>query len=282
MGRGKRTKTRKQDLVFEICRQTGISPKQEWKSTGSTVTADAFEAILCRIAKDTGIPPEHLEKHQKTIWRMLHKSMEGMVLALEIINKPSIVYRMECFLFLFINSWELLLKAKIIEDSRTVDSVNEPDNPHRTITFGRAVRTVFVSEKDAMRMDLLKIEDLRNGSAHFFIPIIPPNALQLFQAGILNYERKISTWFDRSLCEKIPKGMIFLVAELDPSLFTLDSPILSKQLPLESLAYLKEWQSAVREEIAGLDDNAVPLYAVPIHINLSVINNPSKADILSF
>jgi len=47
--------------------------------------------------------------------KVLDKSVEAYILALEIINQLSIKYRIETFTYLICNAWELLLKAKIID-----------------------------------------------------------------------------------------------------------------------------------------------------------------------
>lgn len=45
---------------------------------------------------------------------MLEKSVAAMLSAIEIYNKPDFKYREETFAVLCINSWELLLKAKVL------------------------------------------------------------------------------------------------------------------------------------------------------------------------
>ena len=49
--------------------------------------------------------------------RLVNKSVEGYILALETINRLSIQYRVETFCYLICNAWELLLKAKILDDA---------------------------------------------------------------------------------------------------------------------------------------------------------------------
>jgi uncharacterized protein DUF3644 len=155
MPRGIRTKTKKQDIAKEISNQIGLNFEKEWKSTGSTITGDCLEAILESVAKKTGIPPEHFMNYEKLVWRLVHKSMEGMLLAIEIVNKPTIPYRMECFLFLLINSWELLMKAKIVLDKQDCNSINEQNNSDRTISFDKCAREIFKSEKHPILKNLL-------------------------------------------------------------------------------------------------------------------------------
>lgn len=48
---------------------------------------------------------------------LIEKSVACAVSAIEIYNKPDFKYREETFSILMINSWELILKAKIIKDA---------------------------------------------------------------------------------------------------------------------------------------------------------------------
>ena len=56
--------------------------------------------------------------------KLLEKSKEAFVMAIEIYNKPTIKYRVEGFSFFICNAWELMLKAHMInkfgEDSISV------------------------------------------------------------------------------------------------------------------------------------------------------------------
>ena len=52
--------------------------------------------------------------------KLLEKSENAFLLALEIYNKPTVEYRVESFCMLFINAWELMLKAHLIEEAKNV------------------------------------------------------------------------------------------------------------------------------------------------------------------
>ena len=55
--------------------------------------------------------------------QLLEKSIEAYIMALETINRLSIKYRVEAFTYFICNAWELLLKAKIIEDTNDRRSI---------------------------------------------------------------------------------------------------------------------------------------------------------------
>ena len=49
---------------------------------------------------------------------LLDKSIEAVLSAIELYNKPTFSYREESFAILMVNAWELLLKAKRLKDNR--------------------------------------------------------------------------------------------------------------------------------------------------------------------
>jgi len=55
----------------------------------------------------------------KAIYKQLvDKSIAAALAAIEVYNKPDFRYREESFVILLVNAWELLLKAKILKDSK--------------------------------------------------------------------------------------------------------------------------------------------------------------------
>ena len=281
-GEESRTKTNKHSIFGEICDHLNIPVEEAWLSEGSTVTAEGLQAILIGVAKETGTAPKHLSGHEKLVWRLVHKSTEAMILALEVINKPSISYRLECSLLLLLNAWESLLKARIVQLESDAEAINEEAKPKRTIPFLKALRIIFASEKDVIRMNLERLYDLRNDAAHLFISVVPAEPVLMFQAAVFNYEKQLNGWFQRSLCDGIPLGMMFLVPNIDAAIHSVDSPVLTRNLSPESLAYLKQWQENFKNDLDSIAENEIGSYVVPLDIRLSVVNNPKKADVLAY
>ena len=100
------------------------------------------------------------------IERLLEKSKEAFMMAIEVYNKPSIRYRLEGFSLFICNAWELMLKAHIT-NKWGESAIYYPDKPSRTISLENCVQKVFTNEKAPLRMNLMKIIDLRNTSTHF-------------------------------------------------------------------------------------------------------------------
>ena len=92
--------------------------------------------------------------------KLLDKSQEAFIMAIEIYNKPSLKYRVEGFSFFICNAWELMLKAYMI-DKLGDSSIYYDDNPNRTISLENCIRKIFTNNKDPLRINLEKIIELR-------------------------------------------------------------------------------------------------------------------------
>ena len=118
--------------------------------------------------------------------KLLEKSKEAFVLAIEIYNKPTIKYRVEGFAFFICNAWELMLKAHII-NKFDESEIYYKDNPERTINLENCIKKIFTNDKDPLRMNLEKIIELRNTSTHFiteeyemvYVPLFHPHQFKI-------------------------------------------------------------------------------------------------------
>lgn len=70
---------------------------------------------------------------------LLEHSKEAMMAAIEIYNKPTIRYRNECTAILLVNSWELVLKALLVLNRKSIFAeTNDPNIQARTISWRKA------------------------------------------------------------------------------------------------------------------------------------------------
>ena len=126
-------------------------------------------------------------------------SIEAFILALETVNRPSVKYRMEAFCFLFCNAWELLMKAKILNDGNKIFYRKKRKQPRRSLSLDDCLNCVFTSESNPIKLNIKTIHELRNNAIHLVIPFIPIDIMGLFQAGVLNYPQVLQDWFGISL-----------------------------------------------------------------------------------
>jgi hypothetical protein len=196
-----------------------------------------------------------MAKGQRTISRLLDKSVESFILSLETINRLSVRYRAESFLILICNSWELLLKARVIQAS------NDP-------------KAIYYPKKEGEKLRTLALRDC----THHFISKLPKTCMSLFQACVLNYHRHLKDWFNTSLSDRVPIGMMTLVYDFDPVEYDLTKPQLRRELGQETVNYLLGLDKAL--ETVAHDLGQPKEFSIPIDYRLVLTKSTKAGDIL--
>ncbi len=210
---------------------------------------------------------------------LIENSIEAFILALETVNRPSVKYRMEAFCFLFCNAWELLMKAKLLNDGNKIFYRKRRKQPRRSFSLDDCLNRVFTSENDPVRINIKTIHEFRNNAIHLVIPFIPSDIMGLFQAGVLNYPKALQDWFGISLSNRIPLGMMVLVYDFDPKQHSLEYARMKRRLSVETFRWLTEFQQDIRNRAAALGDSVQQFY-IPIDLKLAITKSPNKADIV--
>lgn len=153
---------------------------------------------------------------------MLEKSIAAILSAIEIYNKPDFKYREETFSVLCINSWELLLKAKLLNlSSNKLSSLyvmefgvlangnkskikrpkkNRSGNP-MSINLFEAFRVITedfgVKIEKAVNDNILALTEIRDNSIHFVNDdlLLSLKVQELGSASLQNYLHLVATWF---------------------------------------------------------------------------------------
>ena len=71
--------------------------------------------------------------------KLLGNSKAAMMAAIEIYNKPMFDYRDECTVILFLNAWELVLKALLSKNKKSIYYPKEKGRPYRTLSWKDAL-----------------------------------------------------------------------------------------------------------------------------------------------
>lgn len=95
--------------------------------------------------------------------RLLEKSVHSALSAIEIYNKPDFKYREESFSILMVNTWELLLKARILQRNKNkLESIYIVD-PNQTRKDGTSYKKPKLANSTIISILLyfkyLKIDD---------------------------------------------------------------------------------------------------------------------------
>lgn len=140
--------------------------------------------------------------------KLVKKSEEAFLLAIETFNKPTIVYRLEAFSFLMCNAWELMLKSHMIK-TMGQKSIYYKDSD-RTLSLENCIKLVFTNKKDPLRLNLEKIIELRNTSTHFITEEYEMIYVPLFQSCIFNYNEKMAKFHNIDITEIVHQNFLTL------------------------------------------------------------------------
>lgn len=207
--------------------------------------------------------------------QLLGKSQEAFLLSLEIYNKPTIQYRLEAFCFFFTNAWELMLKAYLLEGTKSEKSIfylKEKNKPRKSITLRDALRRVFPNEKDPIRKNIEDIADLRDSATHLIVQELESIYVGLFQAGVLNYLEKLKDWFGVNITDKISPAMLSLIFDIGK----VTPVILKKRHGREISNFFDIKSSEIENNINSLADKK---YCISVEYKLALVKNPKDADI---
>lgn len=149
-----------------------------------------------------------------TIERLVEKSKEAFIMAIEVYNKPTLHYRLEGFSFFICNAWELMLKAHLISKYGE-GAVYYPDKPNRTISLENCIQKVFTNEKAPLRRNLEKIIELRNTSTHFITEEYEAVYIPLLQACIFNFVEKMQEFHGEDMTEIVPNNFLALSVRIE-------------------------------------------------------------------
>jgi hypothetical protein len=154
--------------------------------------------------------------------KLLEKSVAALLSAIEIYNKPDFKYREEIFSILFVNSWELLLKAKILKDNkeklisiqvpektktktgkpiqRFYPKVNRSGNP-LTIDIFKAIDILKMSK--TLKANLEAIVEIRDNSIHFKNEDRPlaKRIQEICTASLRSYLELLKNWFSYDISD---------------------------------------------------------------------------------
>lgn len=153
---------------------------------------------------------------------MLDKSVAAMISAIEIYNKPDFKYREETFSVLCINSWELLLKAKVLQlsgnkltalfvwdrkrlkngdySTKLYRKLNRAGNP-MSVSLYEALRIINedygVQINQAVKDNIEALTEIRDNSIHFINDdyLLSTKIQEIGTASLQNYLHLVKDWF---------------------------------------------------------------------------------------
>ena len=191
-------------------------------------------------------------------------------MGLEIHNKPTIKYRVEGFSFFICNAWELMLKAELLNQKK---SIYFSDKPDRTISLELAVKRIYPDENTRIRLNLTKIIDLRNISTHFITEDYEVKYAPLFQACVLNFISEMNKFHKKDITEYIAQNFLTISTNYEP---LTNEEIKIKYPPEIAEKFIKQ-----ANEIDVLSDEYnSDKFAINIRQNLYITKSKDNADFI--
>lgn len=153
------------------------------------------------------------------------KSIGAALSAIEVYNKPDFKYREETFSILMINSWELLLKAKIVKENKgdlksiylmvnkigkngnklnsLTPDLNRSQNP-KTIGLPKCLNIceqLPINLNSAVKENIFLLMEIRDTAIHFQHSdlYLSKKVFEIGTASLKNYLTLITEWFDYDL-----------------------------------------------------------------------------------
>ncbi len=158
--------------------------------------------------------------------QLVEKSISAVISAIEIYNKPDFKYREESFCILMANAWEILLKAKLLAESKNdIREIHIKENVLKkdgsrgkkkvykknrcgneiTIDLFAAVRILNskfgVEIDDACISNIELLVEIRDNAVHFYNadPELTKKVLEVGTASLRSYITYVQQWFDYNL-----------------------------------------------------------------------------------
>ena len=200
--------------------------------------------------------------------KLIDKSKEAFMMAIEVYNKPSIKYRVEGFSFFICNAWELMLKAHMINKFGN-ESIYYKDNPNRTITLENCIKKVLTNDKDPLRRNLEKIIELRNMSTHFVTEEYEMVYIPLFQAAVFNFIEKMQSFHNVDMTEIIPQNFLTLTVSYN----SLNTDEIRAKYPKE----IAEKLIGANEEHAPIIDENNNRFAIRVNHHYYITKKKEEA-----
>ena len=189
---------------------------------------------------------------------LLKNSISAYFAAIEIHNKPNILYRYETVTLLIINAWELLLKSYIRKyiKKRSIFEKNGHTIPlSKAIVYvDEYINTIHPKSFIAIRENLFIIEKYRNNIAHFYNEELTPHIFMLVAKAALNYVEFMKKYFSKDI---INDEGIFIMPLGFKLPFTPEDFLTKKSVKSNTSLESKKFIESIVKVIQDLKDNNV-------------------------
>lgn len=188
--------------------------------------------------------------------RMARAAIAALLAAVEIYNKPTVNYREQTFAMLIINAWEVLLKARIVQQNdNNLSSIKDKDRADFTMSLSNVLSKVDIPAD--VRRNIEALNSVRNEAVH--MGIVPQDLQSIIfsigTSGVQNFINFVSEWFS----EPVPISYLLPVGFIGHAQVANISQNKKQRALLQRLIDIVESASSDRSE-----------YTVAMHMDIQV------------
>ncbi|ELV8683723.1 DUF3644 domain-containing protein [Vibrio fluvialis] len=176
-----------------------------WKCNGiNKLSNDEFFRLMSQSLNTQSKSPDEIFSEQ-----LMKRSHDAFTLALEVYNRPTLGNRVEAFTIMMVNAWELMLKSELANREGASSIFKEGD-------FSISIREAMcklMESSDNVAKNLETLIDLRDHAIHLLIPELQPQLSRLFQATVLNYQKRYKAIMGNSPLAGQSVGLLSLIVD---------------------------------------------------------------------
>lgn len=218
---------------------------------------------------------------------LLQNAQAAMLAAIEIYNKPRFQYRDECLSILLINAWELILKALLSKNRKSIYYKKRRGEAYKTLTWQDAffrAEKFFPSHLPVfpVRKNLEMLNTYRNNAVHFYTAKNFGTIIySLAQTSIVNFRDLLAEVFGVHIEEEITWSLmpLGLHCPVDPITYLSDDSSRKTAANAPVTQFLTELASALKEvESQGLDSGRL---MTVFRMKLESVKKVEHADVVA-
>lgn len=235
-----------------------------WFSVGlSEISNDDFIQLMSQSTLVSQLSPD-----KRMFQKLIKRSLDAFILALEIYNRPSLNNRVEAFVIMMINSWELFLKAEIL-GTQGKEKVFYKDG--KSISITDALSLCF-QDTDPVKLNIEELIRLRDKAIHLLLPELQSHLSRLFQAAVLNYQDRYHNQTGSSPLAGQSVGMLSLVIDGPEPEIGIIKESYGDITASQVYKFIKEFKDSLKI----IDSER---YSIPIDYKLVLTKKPFDADL---
>lgn len=243
-----------------VVERSGTPPAKRWRTTSSFdgMSLAEFHRAISQSKRD----PVVGQLRDGRARELASISRAQAHVALELLNRVGLSSRVECFLVLFLNAWELLLKAEIVEREGwdAVFEKTKAGKSPRSVRFDKIVTGLpsSTAREKALQAQLNDLHELRNQAAHLLLCSPSREMLHLFAGSFRSLSERFTAFTGSPLCQsRDVAGYLILVGVVDLSREVV-------QVPVES-----PMNERIVNHIAEFGED----YAIPLRVSLRAVDD---------